>query len=182
MLHLVRGKPGSGKTTLVLQVCRDLADKGIRTAGFVTEEIRRGGKRWGFLVRDLRGGSAVMARRGMRSPVRVGSYGVDLEAFEEIALRSICPEQEPDLFVVDEIGKMELSSPSFVSALEKVISGRIPLLATVPAYGLPFVDLLLSREDARVYEISPSNREAMKEVVLEAVLFDLRRSDEALGP
>jgi len=175
MLHLVRGQPGCGKTTLVLRIARELADIGIRTAGFVTEEIREGGNRWGFLVRDLRGGSAVMARVGLPSPVRVGKYGVDLEAFEAVALRALAPGWEPDLFVVDEIGKMELASPSFVSALERILSGKTPLLATVPAYRLPFVDMLLSREDTQVYDLSPSQREALREVILEAILADLRR-------
>lgn len=182
MLHLVRGRPGSGKTTLVLRICEEFADRGIRIAGFVTEEIRRDGKRWGFRVRDLRGGEAVMARRDSESPLRVGRYGVDLRAFEEVALPAISEDRDADLLVIDEIGRMELLSRVFREALEKRLSRDVSLLATIPACRLSFVDSLLSREDVRVYTLSVSNREIVRGVIKEAILSELQRSDDILGP
>src|SRR5262245_9707116 len=48
---LLTGAPGSGKTTLVREVVRELDPS--RVAGFTTEEIREGGERLGFRVRLL---------------------------------------------------------------------------------------------------------------------------------
>ncbi len=177
MIHLVRGRPGSGKTTLVLRLCEELADYGIRVMGFVTEEIREGGKRSGFQVRDLRGRKAVMATLGGGSPVKVGRYSVDLRAFEDVALPAISMHQDADLLVIDEIGKMELHSRAFLQALKNRLSKDVTVLATIPAYSLPFVDTLLSRPDVKVYDLTVTNRDEMREVVKRALLSELRRSD-----
>lgn len=42
---LIKGKPGCGKTTLIIKIVRALDNK--TTGGFYTEEIRRVGKRCG---------------------------------------------------------------------------------------------------------------------------------------
>lgn len=86
---LVRGSPGSGKTTLAVKVAEDLAELGFKTAGFVTEEIREGKTRIGFRIRDLRGGEAVMAHVDFRTGPRVGKYTVDLEVLEKTALKAL---------------------------------------------------------------------------------------------
>lgn len=83
------GKPRAGKTTLVERVVERLRREapGLRLAGFTTTEIRdESGERSGFEIVTLAGERAVLARVGLASKVRVGRYGVDLEAFERLAL------------------------------------------------------------------------------------------------
>lgn len=36
------------------------------------------------------------------------------------------------LFIIDEVGKMEMFSPSFFPAVLKVLGSNIPLLASIP--------------------------------------------------
>jgi len=56
---------------------------GLRLAGFTTTELRNAaGERVGFDVVTLNGLRGRLARAGLASRVRVGRYGVDLEAFE----------------------------------------------------------------------------------------------------
>lgn len=40
--------------------------------------------------------------------------------------------EDTDLFIIDEVGKMELFSASFFPAVLRVLESNIPLLATVP--------------------------------------------------
>jgi nucleoside-triphosphatase len=45
--------------------------------------------RTGFSITSLEGESAVMAHVDFRGPIRVGKYGVDVPAFERIALPAL---------------------------------------------------------------------------------------------
>ncbi len=168
---LVKGSPGSGKTTLVRAVAEHLAGLGFKVAGFVTEEIREGRTRCGFRIRDLEGGEAVLAHVDLRDGPRVGKYVVDLAALEAVALRAMERARGgADLVVIDEIGKMESLSAAFRERVVELLDLPRPLLATIPAGDLPFVSLLTGRTDVCVFEIDRQNRDRMKGVVEEHLL------------
>ena len=77
---LITGPPGIGKTTLIRNICSAYGDQ--RIAGFYTEEIRDAGKRQGFALVGLNGERALLSHIDIRSPFRVGKYGVDVNGFE----------------------------------------------------------------------------------------------------
>src|SRR3990172_8484153 len=84
---LVAGRPGSGKTTLALRVLEALRDRGEHVSGFSTKEIKRGGRRTGFMVTGVGGLERTLATVAPHGPgPRVGRYGVDVAAFEDVAL------------------------------------------------------------------------------------------------
>ncbi|KAF3627992.1 putative HMG1/2-like protein-like [Capsicum annuum] len=62
----------------------------------------------------------------------VGRYRVDVASFESLALPELQVKEDTDLFIIDEVGKMELFSSSFFPAVLKVLQSNIPLLATIP--------------------------------------------------
>ena len=111
---LLTGTPGCGKTTLVRRVVEQLRD--LRLAGFITQELRNEeGQRIGFEAIGLNSGSTMLASVKSRSKIRVGKYGVELSGFEKLIRDELQrPGDKVDLFVVDEIGKMECFSPLFV--------------------------------------------------------------------
>ncbi len=163
---LVTGRPGSGKTTLVVKLLQRLAGRGFKAAGFVTEEIREGPGRVGFEVRDLEGNKAILAHVRRKGKPRVGKYGVDVEAFESIALKALeIGKKDTDLLVVDEIGRMELFSSLFRSTLLELLDLRVPLLATVQARDDDFTRDIISRQDAVVYRLNDMERGELLEVV-----------------
>jgi nucleoside-triphosphatase len=167
---LVTGRPGSGKTTLVLRALERLAAQGFKAGGFVTEEIREDNHRVGFEVRDLGGRAAVLAHVDHKGKHRVGKYGVDVDAFERIALRALeAGKKEADLLVLDEIGRMELLSSAFRSTLMELLGLPMPMLATVHAGSDPFTEDILSRNDVAVHPLTPAVREDLLEVIDESM-------------
>ncbi len=165
---LIRGVPGSGKTTLVTRVVENLSRRGFKAAGFITEEIREGGSRRGFKVRDLRGEEAVLAHVELEEGPRVGKYRVDVGAFECVALRALHRgREEADFLVIDEIGKMETFSAPFRDAVRELMRSTAVVLATAPAKDEPFLLSLLGEGKATVFNIHAKNREEVREVVEE---------------
>ena len=154
---LLTGRPGVGKTTLVRGVLEELND--VLATGFYTAEIRSGGRRLGFRVIALDGQEAVLAHVSIPSKCRVSRYGVDVAAFERVALPSLVPSPHTQLIVVDEIGKMECFSRSFREAVLRALDVDTPVLATVPLRGDSFIEGLKAREDVELFEITPVSRE-----------------------
>ena len=157
---LVTGKPGEGKTTLVEWVV-ELLRGSLRLAGFTTTEVRsQTGERLGFRIVTVNGKEGELARVHLKSPVRVGRYGVNLEAFERLALPELT-RRDVDLIVIDEIGKMECCSSRFCHAVEAALNARIKVLATLGIGRLPFLDAIRSRPDIELVTLTKHNRDAL---------------------
>ena len=159
---LITGRPGVGKTTLVMNVVARLRGS-LRLAGFTTAEVRDpSGERTGFQILTLEGKQAELARAGFRSSVQVGRYGVNLEAFERLALPELA-RRDVDLIVIDEIGKMECASDRFCRSVEGALDSQVSVLATLGFARLPFLRSVRSRPDVEVLTLTERNRNALVE-------------------
>ena len=157
---LITGRPGAGKTTLVMNVVERLRGS-LCLAGFTTTEVRNpSGERTGFQILTVEGKQAELARAGLRSSVRVGRYGVNLEAFERLALPELA-RRDVDLIVIDEIGKMECASDRFCRAVENALDTQVTVLATVGIACLPFLESVRSRPDVELLTLTERNRDAL---------------------
>jgi nucleoside-triphosphatase len=143
---LLTGPSGSGKTTVAVRAVDELRSRGEVLAGFVSAEIRRGGRRTGFTIRGIGGLERTMAVRGGPGP-KIGAYGVDIHAFEEVALLELENGLElGSTLVVDEIGKMELLSPAFRDLVPRLFEAP-RVLATVGELRDPLLDDVRHRGD-----------------------------------
>jgi nucleoside-triphosphatase len=159
------GKPGIGKTTVVKKIAGKL---GSRAAGFWTEEIRRGGKRWGFKVVRTDGKEELLASTDLDSPFRVSRYGVNLKGFEKLVvpfLEEMSGKRR--VLIIDEVGKMELLSESFRKLVEKLIKDKNQVVLTIPVKDIhPLVKKIRGFYGFKVITLTYGNRDHVPERVL----------------
>jgi nucleoside-triphosphatase len=171
MKILLFGAPGVGKTTIICRLARALRGR-FRVGGFFTEEIRGGdGRREGFRVETFLGAEkAVLAHRAARGLApRVGRYGVDVPGFEALLEQAFAPAERVDVYLIDEIGKMECFSEKFVRAVEAAFRSGCPVVATVAKKGAGFIAEVKARPDVELREVTPANREDLPERLLAAL-------------
>ncbi|XP_026394712.1 cancer-related nucleoside-triphosphatase homolog [Papaver somniferum] len=180
---LVTGPPGVGKTTLVMKVLESLRASylNLKAQG----EIRQGMERVGFEVVTLDGRKAPLASttisraESQRWP-SVGRFKVDITSFESLALPELQVKEDTDLFIIDEVGKMELFSSSFFPAVLRVLESNIPILATIPIpkFGrdIPEVARMRNHPGAAIFTINTRNGEAVKEQIYTQLIDVLRRT------
>jgi nucleoside-triphosphatase len=158
---LIEARPGAGKTTALSRLAERLRDDGAVLSGFLTREIRDGRRRVGFEVETFGGDRGLLAHVDLPGPPRVGRYGVNLEEFERLALRSL--EAPASVILIDELGKMELASEPFREAVRNLFDGPLPIVATVHTFRHPFTDALKRRRDVSVVKLTASNRDGLPE-------------------
>lgn len=132
----------------------------LRIRGFTTEEIRESGERAGFRIETFDGAGAVFAHVKIRSPHRVGKYGVDLAALDRVAAEQLSPKGADAVFI-DEIGKMETLSRTFVERVESLLDSPAVLVATVGQRGGGFIEAVKRRPDVLLWTLSRANRDRM---------------------
>ena len=162
---LLTGPPGIGKTTAMRRIAAALA--GRKIGGFTTEEIREKGQRVGFGLESFDGATAVLAHVGIASAHSVGRYGVDLGALDRFVDSALDPAAGPEVFLVDEIGRMECLSPRFVAAIERLLDGETPVVATVAERGAGLIERVKRRPGAVLWTLTRTNRDEIPERVRE---------------
>ena len=154
---LLTGLPGCGKTTVISRIVDRLAQ--LRLAGFYTREIREFGNRRGFEAVGLRGSSVVLAHVDFGRRHRVGRYGVDVTGFERLIEAELSGmTADADVFVIDEIGKMECLSHVFIEQTNRALASSVPVLATIAAKGSGFIGDVKNRDDVEIVHVTPANR------------------------
>lgn len=173
MRLLLTGSPGVGKTTVIRNILK--AIPGVQCAGFYTEERRERGQRRGFKICTLDGKEAVLATvSGVRGP-RVGRYTVHVAEFEDLVLQRIDADKTTaDLFVIDEIGRMELESTKFRNALIELLARPCNLLGTVAKRGKGFLDQIKGRNDIELIEVTKENRDQLPSTIIERILSQVQ--------
>ncbi|MGC9399702.1 MAG: nucleoside-triphosphatase [Anaerolineae bacterium] len=163
---LLTGYPGCGKTTVIRKVVAQLGD---RAGGFYTEEITGPGGRKGFRLITLEGKEAVLAHKELRGPrvPRVGRYGVDVKALEEVGVAALRRAREAGrIVVVDEIGKMELYSHAFQLTVMEAVLGPTPVLGTIVKRPHPGAEAFKGLAQVTLWEVEPRNRDALPARIL----------------
>ena len=118
--------------------------------------------------------------RGSREAVchHVGKYQVDVSSFEQIALPTLqikpksiadvqpssgANDKAKQLFVIDEVGKMELFSRDFVEAVKALFHcPSVVVLATIPIARQKshwLVEELRHRPDCQLFEVGKSQKD-----------------------
>ncbi len=170
----ITGRPGIGKTSVLLKAVDGLRARGYAIGGMVSREVREGGLRVGFEIIDLATG-----RKGWLSHVRqpngprVGKYRVNLRDLNDVGVNSIkSAVRSADVVIIDEVGPMELFSPSFKEAVRKAIESDKLVLGTLHH---KIKDPLIEGANVKVIEVTFENRERLHEHIIERALQILTR-------
>ncbi len=174
---LITGEPGSGKTTAIKKIVEKLGDRAI---GFWTEEVRdpKTKKRTGFRIVTTDGKKKIFASKIFTSKKLVGSYGVNVDYFEEIAIPTLLKaiqearKDRKKVIVIDEIGKMELFSKKFRDLVREIFyDDRLNVVATIPVRDIHKVVSEIRRLPGVVHiHLDKSNRDFIPDEVVQ--LFD----------
>lgn len=154
---LVTGVPGIGKTTLIQRIAQRLA--GLPLAGFYTQEVRAGKQRVGFRLVGFAGESGIIAHVDFASPYRVGRYEVDVAAIDRLVEAALT--RPGEVYLIDEIGKMECLSSVFVTCIERLLSAKKLMIATVAKHGGGFIEQVKRWPGVELWEVTLSNRDAL---------------------
>ncbi len=139
---------------------------GVPARGFFTEELRERGERVGFAIETLDGRQAALAHVRFPGPPRVGRYGVDLAAFERLALPALRVIRDDDVLILDELGKMELACAPFRALVAELFERPLRIVATVHVSRDPLTDGLKRRSDVAVLRVTAGERDRLPELVL----------------
>ena len=118
------------------------------------------GERRGFRLVSLTGFEAVIAHVDFPKTHRVGKYGVDIAAIDA-AVEEALESHDAQLYLIDEIGKMECLSERFVACLRGLLDGPATLVATVASRGAGFIAEVKRRPDCELWTVNRADRDAM---------------------
>ena len=167
---LLTGLPGCGKTTAIMKIIAELGC--TSTARFYTEEIREGDKRKGFRWRRLDGAGGILAHVDIKSRFKVGRYGVDVAGFEKSVVPILGVEQgNAELFVIDEIGKMECFSQKFVAVVRRLFTCDKSVLSTVARKGSGLISEVKNYPKTQLFDLTRGNRDKTIAEILQILSF-----------
>ena len=172
------GRPGVGKTSVLLRTVDGLKSRGHRVGGMITREVREGGVRVGFEIIDFSTGQrGWLAHVKQPTGPQVSKYRVNLTDLNAIGVSSIVNAlTTADVIIVDEIGPMELFSPAFKEAVVQAIESKKPMFGTIHfRVSDPLIDIIKTRDDAEILEVTYENRRDLHNQIIDKVVRSLEK-------
>ena len=153
---LITGNPGVGKTTLIQNI---ISRFNVSAGGFYTSEVRdEDGRRWGFKIISLDGREEVLASVDVVSSRKVSKYGVDVGAVDRVGVTAIRDAlNSKDIVVIDEIGRMELTSNQFRNIVDKALDSPKPVLGTIALKETNTAKKIKERQDTKLVRLTRAN-------------------------
>lgn len=161
---LITGAPGIGKTSLIKHLIRDLTPLIIR--GFYKEAIFENSICKGYRIITVEHREQILAHVYFEGPERIDQYGINIDGFENLVLPELSLNKGAELFLVDEIGKMECLSKTFCEQILRILDSDTPLIATISHGSIPDMHMLKDRTDISVIRITQKNRKTVWKNVL----------------
>ncbi|MGC8935553.1 MAG: NTPase [Thermoproteota archaeon] len=172
MKIFLTGFPRSGKSTVLIKAVELLRTKGLKVGGIATPEIVESKRRVGFYVKDIYSGETeVFASINFKFEPRLGKYGVNISAFDRVAIKAIdFAVENCDIVCVDEIGKMEFFSKRFKDKIRSLMLLDKPIVAVLHR---DFVSQF--ERYGEVIEVTPANREKLPEELVNRIVSFLNK-------
>ncbi len=173
----ITGLPGAGKTEALLKVIEMLEVDGHTVGGMITTPIYERGKKIGFEVMDWHSKRlGIFAHRDYETPIKIGNLFVAIDVLNEIGVPSIdWATDEADIIVIDEVGKMEVESETFIQAVKHALEAAKPLILTLHKKSRnPLLQDIRRRDDVRILEVTPINRNLLPYKIISLLKSELK--------
>ncbi len=159
----ITGMPGVGKTSTLKKIIKSLEKHGYVVEGMITEPVLKKKKRVGFYVQDWQTKEKeVFAHVDFDLRESVGDYGVKTDALEKIGIPAIekaINDEDINIIIIDEIGKMEMLSEKFCDTVIEALDSDKPIMVTLHKKSrTPLLQDVRRRDDIRILEVTPVNR------------------------
>jgi len=156
---VVTGKPGTGKTTSILEALETLKSEGFKIRGLVQPGIFSDGEKTGFLIRDLATGDETGF--AVRTPLGEGQHGTRFTFTEEgatLARTALSRDVKNSILIVDELGPVELRGGGHLSwVLGCLVEPKLKCaVLVVRRHLVPALLDTLSAREATIYDIESS--------------------------
>jgi nucleoside-triphosphatase len=165
----ITGLPNVGKTATLAAICRKLERDDFIVGGMITRAYRPGDGqvRVGFYVEDWRTGEKeVFASKEFKTKFKAetddGDYFVDVDPLDRIGVKAIqqsISDEDVDIIIIDEVGKMEMHSEKFNDVVKAALDCPKPVIMTLHKKSRnPLLQDLRRRDDVRILEVTPVNK------------------------
>ncbi|MCW6158412.1 MAG: NTPase [Thermoplasmatales archaeon] len=155
------GLPGVGKTQTLMKTIDILEKEGNVVGGILTEKVMDGKESVGLKVLDWHSKTSIIfAHKSINSRIRIGKFGVDLKAFDQVAVPAIeWSKDNADVIVIDEVGKIEQESKPYTEIVKEVLELDKMMILTLHKKGRnPLLQEVKKRDDVRSLEVTQINR------------------------
>ncbi|MGC8546867.1 MAG: NTPase [Thermoplasmata archaeon] len=155
------GLPGVGKTQTLLKTIEILEKEGNVIGGIITEKVFEDKEPAGLKVVDWHSkDSIIFAHKSINSRIRIGKFGVDLKAFDQVAIPAVkWAKDNANIIVIDEIGKVEQESKQYTDLVKEVLEMDRMMIITLHKKGRnPLLQEVKKRDDIRNLEVTQINR------------------------
>lgn len=106
------------------------------------------------------------------SKYQVGKYVVYVNEFENMCLKLVDCEDDNTIIIIDEIGKMELLSKRFETAIGNLLKSKknLRVIATIPLkYTHNIIKDMKEHENTKLFNVTKVNRESIYLEIIEDV-------------
>jgi nucleoside-triphosphatase len=166
---LLTGEPRVGKTTALKKIIQRIGE--TNCIGFYTEEIRNEFDRIGFDCVSLDGRRARIADINFKSDIRMGRYGIDIEAFEDIALKAINTSLSSNkVIIIDEIGPIQLLSTKFKQEIYNILASPNWVVGTIFYNKHPDADEIKKAPGIKLFRVTSECRD----IIIEDIFHDIQ--------
>jgi len=180
-LFFITGRPGIGKTTVLLNAANGLKTKGYSVGGMLSREVRQEGTRIGFEIIDFATGQrGWLAHVNQPTGPQVSKYRVNLHDLDQIGVNAIQNAlKDAEVVIVDEIGPMELFSSAFKQVIKKAIDSQKLVLGVIHHNARdPIINSIKERNDVEIVEVTMGNRQQFHNILIQkAIQFLLERKE-----
>ena len=129
--YFITGAPKSGKTAVLHELVKILKKRGVNVGGILSVSEREHGTKEKYEVVDISTDERVVLASIDGDGPKVSKYHVNIRNFEELVIPTMRFAPNYDVFIIDEIGPMEMRSTWFGDLLADILTHDVPVVAAL---------------------------------------------------